>query len=289
MGGFTTYKHFDQAKNPPKSSVDGAQKSGADDGTGGCCGATESKKKSNSSHAEELDVRGLQCPGPLARLAQKASSSAKGTLLRVIASDIGFATDVKAFCSHGGHELVSVEKHKASIVAEICLHALAGPAQAKSNQPQKTMVVFSGDLDRVLAAFVLANAAADMGDKVTLFFTFWGLNALREPEKVSVKKGLIDRMFGAMMPRGAGRLKLSKMHMAGMGTAMMKKVMHDKNVESLPVMMANAQHKGVKIIACSMSMDVMGLSLEELIPGVEVGGAASFLAEASSSNTTLFI
>lgn len=151
------------------------------------------------------------------------------------------------------------------------------------------MVVFSGDLDKVLASFIIANGAAAMGRPVTMFFTFWGLNALRRPEKQSVKKSFIEKMFGAMMPRGVKKLTLSRMNMAGMGTAMMKKVMADKNVDSLETLMRQAMANGVKLVACTMSMDVMGITKEELIDGVELAGVASYLGDAEESNVNLFI
>lgn len=152
-----------------------------------------------------------------------------------------------------------------------------------------TMIVFSGDLDKVLAAFIIANGAAAMDTPVTMFFTFWGLNSLRRPESVKVKKSLIESMFGWMMPRGAQKLTLSKMNMGGMGTMMMKKVMKDKNVFSLPKLIELARESGVRMVACTMSMDVMGIQPAELIEGVEYGGVASFLAAADESRTQLFI
>ncbi|HBN09333.1 MAG TPA: hypothetical protein DD435_12030 [Cyanobacteria bacterium UBA8530] len=154
---------------------------------------------------------------------------------------------------------------------------------------KKTILLFSGDLDKAFAAFIIANGALAMGDEVTMFFTFWGLNALRKPNPPSVAKKIVEKMFGWMMPRGADKLTLSKMHMAGMGTAMMKGVMKQKNVQSLPVLIKLAQENGAQLIACSMSMDVMGLHQEELLEGVEIGGVATFLGEADESNATLFI
>jgi peroxiredoxin family protein len=153
----------------------------------------------------------------------------------------------------------------------------------------KTLIVFSGDLDKVLASFIIANGAAAMGRPVTMFFTFWGLNALRKTEHVNVNKSLIEKMFGFMMPRGTSKLKLSKMHMGGMGTQMMKRVMKDKNVDSLEDLMKQAMANGVKLVACTMSMDVMGISKEELIDGVEFAGVASYLGDAEESNVNLFV
>ena len=152
-----------------------------------------------------------------------------------------------------------------------------------------SVMVFSGDLDKVLAAFIIANGAAAMDIPVTMFFTFWGLNVLRREEPVNVKKDLVSAMFGRMMPRGASRLKLSKMNMLGLGTQMMKNVMKKKNVYSLPQLIKSAQEAGVRLVACTMSMDVMGITKEELIDGVDFGGVATFLDSASRSRTTLFI
>jgi peroxiredoxin family protein len=157
------------------------------------------------------------------------------------------------------------------------------------SEDKKTIVVFSGDLDKAMAAMIIASGAAAMGNEVTLFFTFWGLNLLRRPEPVSVKKTLLEAMFGWMMPRGAARATLSKMHMGGMGTAMMKHVMKTKNVITPADLLLNAQAMGVKFIACSMSMDVMGIKPEELIDGVEIGGVAAYLGSADEANVNLFI
>jgi peroxiredoxin family protein len=151
------------------------------------------------------------------------------------------------------------------------------------------MVVFSGDFDKAMAAFVIANGAVAMGGEVTMFFTFWGLNILRRPEKVSVRKNLIERMFGWMMPRGADRLGLSQMNMGGMGLRMIKGIMARKGVASLPELISSARQAGVRLVACTMSMDLMGIHREELVDGVEEGGVATFLDNAEASNVNLFI
>ena len=156
---------------------------------------------------------------------------------------------------------------------------------------KKTIIVFSGDLDKMMAAFIIANGAAAMGDEVTMFFTFWGLNALRRPEKVQVKKpkSTLQAMFGRMMPRGPNKLGLSKMNFAGMGAPLMKKVMRDNNVMSIDELIATAKEQEIKLVACTMSMDVMGLREEELIDGLEFAGVGSYLAEADEANVNLFI
>ncbi len=151
------------------------------------------------------------------------------------------------------------------------------------------MIVFSGDLDKAIASFIIANGAAAMGGQVNMFFTFWGLNILRKNQSVPVKKDLISKLFGWMMPRGSKRLGLSKMNMLGMGSAMIRSVMKKQNVYSLEELIRQAQQAGVKITACQMSMDVMGIQSEELIDGVEIGGVATMLADNDKSDMNLFI
>jgi peroxiredoxin family protein len=153
----------------------------------------------------------------------------------------------------------------------------------------KTMVVFSNDLDKAIAAFIIANGAAAMGRRVTLFFTFWGLNILRKTAKVNVGKDILGKMFGFMMPRGSSRLSLSKMNMGGIGAKMIRFIMKKKNVLSLEELIEQAKANGVNLVACNMSMDIMGIRKEELIDGVQIGGVASFLASAEKSDMSLFI
>jgi peroxiredoxin family protein len=163
------------------------------------------------------------------------------------------------------------------------------PLADASASEQLTIIFFSGDLDKAMAAFIIANGALSMDMKVTMFFPFWGLNVLRNAAARPVRKDFLSRMFGWMMPRGASKLKLSKMNMGGLGTAMMKYVMRRKNVYPLSQLLETARQNGVRLIACSMSMEVMGLVKEELIEGVEVSGVGTFLGEATQSRTTLFI
>jgi len=166
------------------------------------------------------------------------------------------------------------------------------PVTAKENPAQvydgKTLLLFSDDMDKAFAGFVIANGAAAMDSPVTMFFAFWGLNILRKPAS-SKGKDLLSKMFGFMMPRGPNQLKLSRMNMMGMGSAMMKFVMRKKKVMFLPELIASAKEQGVRIVACSMSMDVMGIRKDELIDGVEIGGVGTFIAAAEKSNMTLFI
>ena len=169
--------------------------------------------------------------------------------------------------------------------------ATADLEEAKSKVEGMSMVVLSGDLDKVLAAFIIANGAAAMDLPVTMFFTFWGLNVLRRGGPVALKspKTTMEKMFGWMMPKGPADLKLSTMNMAGLGTRLMKKEMAKKHVMDLPDLMKQAQAQGVRLIACTMTMDVMGLKKEELIDGLDYGGVGSFVDAADSSRITLFI
>ncbi|MEP7162092.1 MAG: DsrE/DsrF/DrsH-like family protein [Dermatophilaceae bacterium] len=155
---------------------------------------------------------------------------------------------------------------------------------------KKTLIVFSGDFDRVFAAFIIANGAAAMGDDVTMFFTFWGLNALRKPQKQKVTgKTALQKAFAAMMPRGPGKLRLSHMNFAGAGPVMFKSAMTAQHVMSLEELIESAQEQGIKFVACTMSMDVMGIKAEELIDGIEYAGVASYLGEADEANVNLFV
>ncbi|MEZ0536824.1 DsrE/DsrF/DrsH-like family protein [Caldicellulosiruptoraceae bacterium PP1] len=156
-------------------------------------------------------------------------------------------------------------------------------------EDKKTIIVFSNDLDKVMASLVIATGAAAMGDEVTMFFTFWGLNVLRDAKKKAGGKSFLEKMFGMMMPKGVDKLPLSKLNFLGIGPRLMKYMMKKKNVNSLPQMLKEAQELGVKFIACSMSMDVMGIKKEELIDGVEIGGVATYLGEASEAGVNLFI
>lgn len=168
---------------------------------------------------------------------------------------------------------------------------LAELEEAKPTPEGMSMVVFSGDLDKALAAFIIANGAATMDVPVTMFFTFWGLNILRRSGPVPTResKTTIEKMFGWMMPRGATKLKLSQMNMAGLGTRMIKKEMAKKNVIDLPRLIQTAQDQGVRLVACTMTMELMGVKKAELIDGLDYGGVASFVHSADTSRSTLFI
>lgn len=250
-------------------------------------GQTDTQNVPNA--AMRLDCSGMQCPGPIMKVFETMKNLQDGALMEVSASDPGFLRDIGAWCRRTGNTLVANECRGNDYVALVKKSGGAGVPQKKEAGEGKTIIVFSGDLDKVLASFIIANGAAAMGRPVTMFFTFWGLTALRKAEKQPVRKSLVESMFGIMLPRGSKKLKLSKMNMGGMGTAMMKKIMNDKNVDSLETLIKKAMNSGVKIVACTMSMDVMGIRPEELIHGVELGGVGAYLGDAEESNVNLFI
>ena len=154
-----------------------------------------------------------------------------------------------------------------------------------------SMIVFSGELDKVLASMVIATGAVAMGMDVVMFFTFWGTPVLRAKNKDAGGKDMMGKMFGTMLPKGTSQVKLSKMNMGGMGTAMMKSLMKKKNVASLDEMLELAEELGVRIVVCEMSMDLMGFKREEMIDysHLSFGGVASYLQEAQTSKVQLFI
>ncbi len=236
-----------------------------------------------------LDCSGMQCPGPIMKVFEAMKGLKDGDVIEVSANDPGFAKDIVSWCRRTGNTLAANTRRGTEYVALVKKGAAASAAADSPKGDGKTIIVFSGDLDKVLASFIIANGAAAMGRPVTMFFTFWGLNALRKGNKQRVKKSFIEAMFGGMMPRGADRLKLSKMNMAGMGTAMMKMVMRQKNVDSLEELMKKAMASGIKLVACTMSMDVMGIRKEELLGGVELAGVGAYLGDAEESNVNLFI
>ena len=250
---------------------------------------------SRSSQTVVVDACGLQCPGPIMRLKSEADRVAAGTTIVVRATDPGFVRDAKAWCSLTGNELRGVEDKKGTFEAVIVKSERTGAADSTSAVPgrplgnEATFIVFSDDLDRALATFILANGAAALGKKVTLFFTFWGLSIIRRREHVRVAKDFMGRLFAFMLPRSSQRLALSRMNYAGLGPAMMRGRMKRKQVDQLDAMIAQALAAGVHMTACQMSMDLLGLTKEELIGGIEIGGVAGYFEAASSANVNLFI
>lgn len=238
-----------------------------------------------------LDVSGLQCPGPISQVYNTLNTMLPEQVLEVTATDPAFAFDIKAWCNSTGNELLEVNT-AAQFVKAYIKKGRMHPTETNLSHPagnDKTMVVFSGDLDKAMAAFIIANGAASMGRKVTMFFTFWGLNILRKPAKVPVSKKPLERIFGMLMPRGSKKLGLSTMNWGGIGGKMIRYIMNKKKVSSLEDLISQAQQQGVHIVACSMSLDIMGIKAEELMEGIEIAGVASYLNAAETADTNLFI
>ena len=250
-----------------------------------------------ASETVELDATGLCCPGPLMRVKSTVDQVNPGDTINITASDMGFYEDIKAWTRRTGNELLGVKKDKGLIKASIRKGLSAKEdnltvscnSNKTGNAENMTMVVFSGDLDKAIASFIIANGAAAMNKKVTLFFTFWGINILRKSAHAPVEKNFIEKMFGFMMPKGSKKLGLSKMNMGGIGPKMIRSIMEKKNVQSLEELIKAAMDSGVEIVACQMSMDLLGIKEEELLDGVKFGGVGYMLAESDESNATLFI
>ncbi|MDY5182343.1 MAG: FAD-dependent oxidoreductase [Prevotella sp.] len=239
----------------------------------------------------KVDACGIQCPGPILKMKQAMDELSAGEHLEIRATDVGFLRDAEAWCrstgnrfvgkrSEGGIHVVEVEKATAPASETAVLHTGA---------QNKTFILFSDDLDKTLATFVLANGAAATGKKVSIFFTFWGLNAIKKVHKPKVEKDIFGRMFGWMLPSDSTKLALSKMNMMGIGAKMMRHLMKKKGVDSLESLRQQAIDNGVEFIACQMSMDVMGVKREELLDNVTIGGVASYMERAEQANVNLFI
>ena len=241
--------------------------------------------------ARKLDVRTLACPGPVVRLKEEIESMKEGETLQLSAAG-SFAPDLDAWIRSSGNELLRMSRGDGGVQALIRKAGRADNAEkagAAEKEQRAAIVLFSNDLDKAMAALIIACGMAAAGRKVGIFFTFWGLSVLRRNPAPQVQKGVLSRMFGWMLPKGASKLKLSKMNMGGVGTAMMKKVMASQNVTSLPELMKQAKALGVRFVACEMAMNVMGMTAEELEYVDEIAGVASFVDMAKEGGNTLFI
>ena len=258
---------------------------------GACCTTgVDTRRADGQVKTVRIDACGLQCPGPVMKIKQAIDSISEGERIEMVATDAGFSRDAQAWCNTTGNRLVykSEDKGKYTVVIEkgspdtrTILAAGGGRA--------KTLIMFSDDLDKALATFVLANGAATTGQKVSIFFTFWGLNVIKKTTKPKVKKDIFGRMFGMMLPSSSLKLRLSKMSMLGIGDRMMRHIMKNKGIDSLESLRQQAIDSGVEFIACQMSMDVMGVKREELLDDVTVGGVATYMERAEDANVNLFI
>lgn len=238
----------------------------------------------------KLDACGLQCPGPILKLKNKIDDIREGEVLEVTSTDAGFSRDAESWCKMTGNTLISnkVENGKYIVVVQKGAPKSCETVTSCSGKG-KTLILFSQELDKALATFVLANGAAATGQKVTIFFTFWGLNVIKKVKKPQVKKDFFGKMFSIMLPSSSLKLKLSKFNMFGAGSKMMRMIMKNKGIDSLESLRQQALDNGVEFIACQMSMDVMGVKREELMDEVTIGGVATYMANADEANVNLFI
>jgi len=240
----------------------------------------------------KIDATGLQCPGPILKLKDTMDSTVVGDRVEITASDAGFVSDVVAWCESTGNTLISNTSEQGKFIAIVEKGSLQGDPSTTlgtSYGEGKTLIMFSDDLDRALATFVLANGAAATGKKVTIFFTFWGLNVIKKVKKPRIKKDIFEKMFSIMLPSHSLKLKLSKWNMFGIGAKMMRYIMKEKGIESLESLRQQAIDEGVEFIGCQMSMSVMGVKKEELLDNVVVGGVATYMARAEQASVNLFI
>ena len=239
----------------------------------------------------KIDACGMQCPGPILKLKKSMEALTPGARLEITATDAGFPRDAESWCRTTGNKFVSSSSAAGiyKVIIEKPTACAAEAATAASSADGKTFILFSDDLDKALATFVLANGAAATGKKVTIFFTFWGLNAIKKEQKPATEKDIFGKMFGFMLPSSSKKLGLSKMNMGGLGAKMMRFIMKEKGIDSLESLRQQAIDNGVEFIACQMSMDVMGVKKEELLDNVTIGGVATYMDRAVESNVNLFI
>lgn len=283
IGGLKTYKAAVAKVCIPDEDADTCLRE-----TSQACSCTADADKTKTV---KLDACGMQCPGPILKLKSAIEELKPGERLEISATDAGFPRDAEAWCRTTGNRFVSSASSAGihRVLVEKATLCAAESVKPQSDGDGKSFILFSDDLDKALATFVLANGAAATGKKVTIFFTFWGLNAIKKERKPRVEKDLFGKMFGMMLPSSSQHLKLSKMNMGGIGSKMMRFIMKNKGIESLETLRQQAIDNGVEFIACQMSMDVMGVKKEELLDNVTIGGVATYMDRAEHANVNLFI
>ena len=241
-----------------------------------------------------IEADGLQCPGPLLRVNETMGELEPGQQMEITVTDVGFCTDVEAWAKKTGNTVLKNERREDRVV--VVLEKNEGRPETSREEHRMvetgngaTMVVFSGDLDKALASFIIATGAKSMGKDVTMFFTFWGLNVIKDPDAPRKDKKGLDKAFSMMMPKSAAKLPISKMNMFGLGSKMIQYVMQKKKVDALTEMIDKADSLGVKMVACTMSMDIMAVGPDELLPNVNFGGVGTYLGDAENGNLNLFI
>lgn len=287
VGGYRLYSTATVNYNSNKQSVCTENENNANGNN------EQTANEMNNHKVIQIDACGLSCPGPIIKLKQGIDSIQEGEVLELCATDPGFLRDAEAWCQTTGNKLLGTEAKAGRYIARIQKSAACGTSECVTSRTTgngKTLILFSDDLDKTLATFVLANGAVATGEKVSIFFTFWGLNAIKKQNPPKTEgKDIWARMFGMMLPKDSRSLSLSKMNMFGMGSKMMRMIMKKRGVDSLEELRQQAIDNGVEFIACQMSMDVMGISKEELLDNVTIGGVATYMNRAEKSSVNLFI
>lgn len=309
IGGLRTVKDLEEDGMAPTAANSTEQDKLPGPVSGQTAKATKTTERSTKATAsstsvtartEILNVCGLSCPGPIVQVAKSMQALQDGDILEVTATDPGFVRDIDAWAKNTGNTLLSQGESGGQFSAKLqkgrgqaqpvrSAVAAAAPEMTQPAVKEKTMIVFDGDLDKAIAAFIIANGAAAMGNKVHMFFTFWGLSILRKHPAPSRSRSFMDKMFGKMLPSSSRKLGLSKFNMGGLGAKMIRRVMQQKGIDSLESLMQQAMEAGVELTACQMTMDIMGLRQEDLIDGVRIGGVATMLGNSDQSNMNLFI
>lgn len=281
IGGLKTYKAATSPVPVPSANENGTKEI--------CCSAASLQEADTA--VVRIDACGIQCPGPILKLKKSMDSLQPGQKVEVRSTDAGFPNDAESWCHTTGHKFIQKRSERGIhyVLIEKKSSCGAGDVSVASEDKGKTLILFSDDLDKALATFVLANGAAATGKKVSIFFTFWGLNAIKKSHKPKVNKDFWGRMFGLMLPSDSTKLPLSQMNMMGIGAKLMRFIMKRKSVDSLESLRQQAIDNGVEFIACQMSMDVMGVKREELLDEVTVGGVATYMDRAEQANVNLFI
>lgn len=285
------YQHYAAAVAPLPIPTNSTDDSSVAPTTSSSAPSPSNNDQNSVKELLKINACGMQCPGPILQVKKAIDMISVGEQVEVVATDAGFARDAAAWCNTTGNQLIESqsEKGRYTVVIEKGDSTNVSSSEISNMGRGKTLILFSDDLDKALATFVLANGAAATGQKVTVFFTFWGLNVLKKIHKPKVKKDIFGRMFSWMLPSSSLKLGLSQMNMGGLGSHMMRFLMKQKGVDSLESMRLQALAQGVEFIACQMSMDMMGICREELLDEVTVGGVATYMERADKANVNLFI
>lgn len=281
-GGYQAYSEQQEAKHTPDNTntneTDTLQQE------------VSEETKTVQPDRKQVNYSGLQCPGPIMNLSREIKQLNPGQQIEATVTDPGFASDIQSWVKQTGHHLIDLNTDNEKVTAVI----EKGEEKSKDMTVHEsdngtTIVLFSGELDKALAALIIANGARAAGRDVSIFFTFWGLNALKRTDAPKVKKQGLEKLFDMMLPKGPESMPLSKMNMFGLGRFMMKLLMKQKNVDSLPSLIDKAIENDIKLIACTMSMDVMGIKREELRPEVQIGGVGTYIGDTEQAKHNLFI